>query len=214
MLGTHVLKSYSKQQRTVALSSAEAELHALVAASSETLGILGLLKDMGCVLEGEIYSDSSAALGIAQRQGIGKLRHVRTQALWVQEVKNEGRIGYKKVLGSRNPADALTKYVPGVLMDKHLEAIGVEIRSGRAESAPTLDNVEPYTIQKIEKIVKFSGKIELWNVPSVGLGKPVRRAVKTRWKQKDGEERPAGQLHQAEGEARRQLAGGDQKKGK
>ena len=42
-IGNHVLKSYSKQQRTVALSSAEAELHALVAASAETLGIIALL---------------------------------------------------------------------------------------------------------------------------------------------------------------------------
>ena len=202
-MGTHVLKSYSKQQRTVALSSAEAELHAMVAASAETLGIIGLMKDMGCTVEGEIYSDSSAALGIAQRSGIGKLRHVRTQALWVQEVRNEGRLSYKKVLGSRNPADALTKHVPGVLMDKHMEVVGVEVRGGRADSAPTLDNVEPYTSSVVEKKVRFHGIIRIREIPSVGRQKPVRGAKKTLWRATEDDERADGQRHEAEGELRR-----------
>ena len=46
-LGKHIIKSYSRQQKTVALSSAEAELHAMVAASSESIGIIGLCKDIG-----------------------------------------------------------------------------------------------------------------------------------------------------------------------
>ena len=183
MRGTHVLKSYSRQQKTVALSSAEAELHAMVAASSETLGIIGLLKDMGCDAIGEVYCDSSAALGIAQRQGSGKLRHVRTQALWVQEVRLEGRLGYKKVLGSRNPADALTKYMPSTLMDQHVETVGLEIRGGRADSAPGLDNVEPHTETNKIKRVSFHAIVSIRHIPSVGKCTSLSEAkrTKTRW---------------------------------
>ena len=76
-LGSHMIKSYSRQQKTVALSSAEAELHARVAASTETLGIISLCRDMGIQIGGEVYADSCAALGIAQRTGIGKVRHLR-----------------------------------------------------------------------------------------------------------------------------------------
>ena len=65
----------------MALSSAEVELYALAAASAETLGIVALLAVMGCAVDSKIISDSRAALGIAQRQGMGKLRHVRTQPL-------------------------------------------------------------------------------------------------------------------------------------
>ena len=36
-----MMKSYSRQQKTVALSSAEAELHAMVAVSVGVLGIVG-----------------------------------------------------------------------------------------------------------------------------------------------------------------------------
>ena len=186
-IGSHVIKTYSKQQRTIALSSAEAELHALVAASAETIGIVALLKDMGCVATGDVYSDSSAALGIAQRQGMGKLRHVRTQALWVQDVRIEGRLSYKKVLGSRNPADALTKYMPSTLMNQHLATINLEARGGRAEAAPTIDSVESHTEVWKYKRVRFHGMIKVVSIPSIGEGKPIDRSKKTQWRAGGGD---------------------------
>ena len=137
-IGGHMIKSYSRQQKTVALSSAEAELHAMVAASAETLGVIGLCGDMGITIGGEVYADSSAALGITQRTGNGKVRHLRVQSLWVQEVRCTGRLGYKKVLGTLNPADILTKHVPSDLLEAHLKTLGVEFRGGRAVSAPNL----------------------------------------------------------------------------
>ena len=217
VIGSHVLKSYSRQQRTVALSSAEAELHGIVAASSEALGLIGLLRDMGLTFEGEIYCDSSAALGIAQRSGVGKLRHVRTQALWVQEVRSEGRLNYKKVLGSRNPSDALTKYMPGVLMEQHLKVIGAEARGGRAESAPTIDSVEPYTIVEIQKKVRFHGSIGFKYIEASGRQRPTASARRTRWSttaevlREGPQPQPEEPRHRAGGAAgeRAHSAGGD-----
>ena len=160
-LGHHTIKSYSRQQKTVALSSAEAELYAMVIASAETMAIISFAKDIGCILEGEIYADSSAALGIAARQGIGKVRHLRTQSLWVQEVRATGRLSYKKVLGTKNPADVLTKHVPGDLLDRHLETIRAEIVGGRAESAPQLNSVESYVdwYVVVDGVVEAEGEI-------------------------------------------------------
>ena len=140
-IGQHVVKTYSRQQRVVALSSAEAELYAMVAASAETLAIMAYAQDLGMALSGEVYTDSSAALGISKRAGIGKVRHLRTQGLWVQEVRMTGRLAYHKVLGTKNPADILTKHVPADLLSKHLGAIQVEARGGRAETAPELNSL-------------------------------------------------------------------------
>ena len=112
-LGSHMIKSYSRQQKVIALSSAEAELYAMVAASAETLAIIAYAADLGMSIGGEVYADSSAALGITQRIGIGKVRHLRTQGLWVQETRISGRLAYHKVLCTKNPADVLTKHVPG-----------------------------------------------------------------------------------------------------
>ena len=172
-IGSHVFKSYSRQQKIVALSSAEAELHAMVAASAEALGIVSLLADMGVDAVGEEYANSSAALGIAQRQGMGKVRHIRTQALWIQEVRVTGRLAYKKVLGSRNPADILTKHVASTLLDQHVVTVGVEVRGGRADSAPTLDEIEMYSDSVASGGVRFNGNVEVRRIPSVGKGRPV-----------------------------------------
>ena len=146
-LGSHVIKSYSRQQKVIALSSAEAELYAMVAASAETLAIIAYAADLGISLGGEVYADSSAALGISQRIGIGKVRHLRTQGLWVQETRISGRLAYHKVLGTKNPADVLTKHVPGELLERHLETLGAEMRGGRAELAPELMSLATSWVQ-------------------------------------------------------------------
>ena len=148
----HVIKTYSRLQRVIALSSAEAELYAMLAASAETLAGSAYAQDLGTSLVGEVYSDSSAALGITRRQGIGKVRHLRTHGLWIQEVHVTGRLGYRKVLCTKNPADILTKHVPAELLQRHLATMGVEARGGRAESAPGLDSLESEIRQWMEPL--------------------------------------------------------------
>ena len=81
MVGRHMIKSWSTAQATVALSSGEAELYALVKGASQSLGLISLAGDMGLDMDARVHTDSSAALGIASRKGLGKLRHVRVQTL-------------------------------------------------------------------------------------------------------------------------------------
>ena len=47
MLGKHMIKSYSKQQKVLALSSAEADIYGMLAGSAELLGIQSCSRDMG-----------------------------------------------------------------------------------------------------------------------------------------------------------------------
>ena len=61
------------------------------------------------------HAFSSAAFGIAQRSGIGKVRHLRTQGLWVHEVRLTRMLAYHKVLGRKHPSDILTTHVPAEL---------------------------------------------------------------------------------------------------
>ena len=112
-MGGHMIKSYRRQHKVIALSSSDAGLYAMVAASAETLAIISCAADLGMSIGGEVYVDSSAALGITQRIGIGKVRHLRTHGLRAQETRISGRLAYHKVLGTKNPADVLAKHVPG-----------------------------------------------------------------------------------------------------
>ena len=110
MAGRHLIKSWSRQQKTIALSSAEAETYGMVACSAELLGLQACARDLGLDYKLAVYADASAALGIVKRRGIGKVRHIRTQSLWLQEAHAEKRLAFEKIDGSRNPADLLTKY--------------------------------------------------------------------------------------------------------
>ena len=111
MLGSHTLKTWSTTQATVAMSSAEAELYALTKGASASLGMIAMCADLGVEVEAKVMSDASATLSIVQRQGLGKLRHVNVQYLWVQDRIRSGELAAEKVAGTANPADALTKYL-------------------------------------------------------------------------------------------------------
>ena len=85
LLGKHCVKNTSNFQSTIGLSSGESEFYTLVKSIAAGLGTQSLLADWHVNLEVVIESDSSAALGIAGRHGLGSVRHVQTRYLWVQE---------------------------------------------------------------------------------------------------------------------------------
>ena len=105
------MKTWSKTQSLLALSSGESEFYAALKATAETLGVLPMVKDYGYRLQGEILGDASAALGIIHRKGLGRTRHIDTGLLWIQQTAAEKRLEYSKVLGNVNPADLVTKYL-------------------------------------------------------------------------------------------------------
>ena len=102
--------SYSRTQRSVTLSSAEAEYYALTGATSEALGLQEATRFLtGDLVELKAFTDSSSARAIAARQGVGKIKHLATRMLWLQQAQKEGRLSVHSVPTSRNPADIATK---------------------------------------------------------------------------------------------------------
>ena len=83
--GGCTIKTWSTTQAVVALSSGEAELYGIVKGSAEGLGAQSLLKDLGIQARVRVLADASAALGVVNRVGLGKLRHLHTNWLWVQD---------------------------------------------------------------------------------------------------------------------------------
>ena len=91
------------------------------------------MKDWGRNKGGTLYADSTAALGIAKRKGSGQLRHININTLWVQEVHDRDGVTYRKVLGTENPADLMTKSLSRDMINGHMSRLGQEVREGRAE---------------------------------------------------------------------------------
>ena len=138
MLGSHNLKTWSTTQKSVTLSSAEAELVALGKLAMEVLGIRTMCEEWGMSREeqtSELFADASAALSIAKRQGAGKMRHINVKSLWLQAKAVQQVLKYCKVKGEDNPADGLTKHVKRELIEKYLQTENLKISNDRADAS-------------------------------------------------------------------------------
>ena len=135
MIGEHFIKGWSSTQKSVTLSSGEAELIAVVKMSTEVIGILQLAHEWGDDLTGNIYVDSSAALGIVKRKGNGKMRHIRVGQLWIQEKCENGELVYTKVAGEANPGALMTKYLTEKVVKKHMDFLRHHFVEGRANKS-------------------------------------------------------------------------------
>ena len=139
MLGNHVVKHWSSGQHTFALSSCESEYYALVKSASQAIGLQSMLSDI-CVspLGIEIKTDASAAIGIASRRGLGRVRHIEVAQLWIQEKVANGVLKLIKVPGQANLADACTKYVNAEILLYHCEHSMQHPQSGRHKFMPNI----------------------------------------------------------------------------
>jgi hypothetical protein len=151
----------------VAKSSGESELYGIIRASSEGLGIVTLLKDFG--VEGATVSigiDATAAMGMAQRVGLNKVRHVEVDVLWIQEQQARKLLPLKKIPGPRNPSDLCTKNVPASLVEQYMQQISVKIVDGRAAVAQQLH------VLNDSLLVNAPGEVGVLLTPVIG-GQPV-----------------------------------------
>jgi len=78
-------------------------------------------------------------MGIVGRQGLGKLRHIDTHSLWVQQAARSGRIEVRKVKGEDNPADVFTKHLPSrEKVNQLVGLLGCRFDSGRPDASPEM----------------------------------------------------------------------------
>ena len=103
------------------------------------MGLQSVAKDLGFSWSVRMHTDATAAIGICHRRGLGKIRHLAVADLWIQDKVRGGDIVLQKILGTNNPADMCTKYISKLDMERHLKKISCRWESGRADSAPTVD---------------------------------------------------------------------------
>jgi len=98
--------------------------------------IRSMLKDFGINLGVAIRIDANAAKGIATREGLGKVRHIEANQVWIQDRVARGDLVIEKVNGKENIADILTKHVDAEDIRVHMHRTGQVIAEGRHEIAP------------------------------------------------------------------------------
>ena len=92
--GSHLIKSWSSTQSVVALYSGEAENYGMVKSAYVAIGLQSVLRDFQITCSIEVKSGASAASGIANRRGLGKVRHLEVCLLsqtpfWVRALHLE-----------------------------------------------------------------------------------------------------------------------------
>ena len=136
MWSGHCIKAWSTSQSALALSSGEAELYAKTKVAVQLSGAISMAKDFGVSLTGVVKSDSSRAIGIAHRDGLGgRCRHIKVLYLWIQSKIKDGDFKLQRVLGTNNVADAMAKAVDRWALDKYMAAMNFILMPGRADKA-------------------------------------------------------------------------------
>ena len=95
-----------------ALSSAEAELYAMIEGVTRAKGLKNLAHEVGFLGISNVIklgTDSSAAKSFVCRRGLGKMRHLEIRDLWLQKEVADGKLEVSKIDGDKNPADLMTK---------------------------------------------------------------------------------------------------------
>ena len=88
MVGGHCIKTWSSTQGAYALSSAEAELYAMVEGVARAKGLESLARDLGDNCKNNAIkfgADSEAAKSFLCRRGPGKMRHLEIRDVWLQK---------------------------------------------------------------------------------------------------------------------------------
>ena len=100
---------------------------------------MSVMQYWGLQVKTILVTDASAALGVLGRCGLGKLRHIDTSYLWLQQPVIREQVELIKINGKVNPADMNTKGLTSEQINMFISALNMTYVEGRAELAPELN---------------------------------------------------------------------------
>ena len=75
--------------------------------------VLHVYMDAGWNRDVHLHSDATAAIGVARKKGLGKIRRLDSTDLWFQNKIRSNEMKLSKVLGVEDMADVSTESVDG-----------------------------------------------------------------------------------------------------
>ena len=115
--------------------------------------------DMGLQVKLAVHADSSAAIGICRRSGIGRVRHLAVGQFWVQQRIRQAAFTLHKVRGDCNPAGLCTKHLERATADHPHRLAGLHFEAGRASSAPLVSASVELASSKSVSLLRTSTRL-------------------------------------------------------
>ena len=122
--GVKVIKTQVTAMKGIAMSSGEAEYGAIVKGACQGLGIQSMASDWGIKASIKVRPDSSAAIGISNRLGLGTMRHLSVRHLRFQDKVKNKEIQLEKQDGKKHVADLGTKIQSGPTFNNVMGQLG------------------------------------------------------------------------------------------
>ena len=107
-----VTSTFARRQGVQSTSSGEAEFYGATSVVMDGRIVKHFLEWLGYEVHYVLCLDSSAAKAMVQRDGVGKVKHLDTRALWIQAERRDHGLTTRKVPGEKNLADLGTKAHP------------------------------------------------------------------------------------------------------
>ena len=115
------------------------------------IGLRETLREMQLNYSIRLWTDASAARGLALRTGGGQIKHMQAKHYWLQECIRAAILTVEKIRGTVNPADLMTKHLDDTtmrnicgLLDLSPRRVGRLQRRSWRSTAATLRAVRSY----------------------------------------------------------------------
>ena len=122
----------------VALSTGEAEMYAINKTAATGMGGNAILNDLGVNLDLRVFTDATTGKSLVTRRGLGKVRHIAVNELWLQSHVQSKALTIVKIKNKFNPSDVLTKHLTRAEVQQIMEFVQHYYEEGRSLAAPKL----------------------------------------------------------------------------
>ena len=92
------MKAYTRKQKIIARSSAEAVFSAPALGASAAKGVQSMMCDLGFAVKPLLIIDAEATEHILHRHGIGKMKHIDVAHLWLQDEVKSNSLRVRRVI--------------------------------------------------------------------------------------------------------------------
>ncbi|KAI3767934.1 hypothetical protein L2E82_18363 [Cichorium intybus] len=112
-IGGTAISWMSRLQKSVALSTTEAEYMAIAEAAKELIWLKNFLSELGFQQEDCVLHCDNQSAGHLSKNPVfhNRTKHIQMRYHFIRELINDGTLNLKKILGTKNPADMFTKVV-------------------------------------------------------------------------------------------------------